>query len=55
MAGWDTLRQLFIDNGLQELADVITESIQNKVKEMLNGIRAGRIADTHAWNQIIRF
>ena len=32
-----------------------TESFQNKVKEMLNGIRAGRIADTHAWNQIIRF
>ena len=29
MAGWDSLRQLFIDNGLQELADVITQSIQN--------------------------
>ena len=28
MAGWDDLRQLFIDNGLPELADVITQSIQ---------------------------
>ena len=28
MAGWDVLRQLFIDNGLPELADVITQSIQ---------------------------
>ena len=26
--GWDDLRQLFIDNGLRELADVITNSVQ---------------------------
>ena len=29
MAGWDELRQLFIDNGMPELADIITSSIQN--------------------------
>ena len=28
-SGWDVLRQLFIDNGLSELADIITSSIQN--------------------------
>ena len=28
MAGWDVLRQLFIDNGLPELADIITRSVQ---------------------------
>jgi hypothetical protein len=27
--GWDVLRQLFIDNGLPELATIITDSIQN--------------------------
>jgi hypothetical protein len=36
MAGWDTLRQLFIDNGLQELADVITDSIQNNGMDNTN-------------------
>ena len=28
-SGWDALRQMFIDNNLTELADIITSSIQN--------------------------
>lgn len=29
MAGWEDLQQVFIDNGLPELADIITQLIQN--------------------------
>lgn len=29
MAGWEDLKQVFIDNGLPELADAITEIVQN--------------------------
>jgi hypothetical protein len=30
-SGWDVLRQLFIDNGLSELANTITESVQKNL------------------------
>ena len=31
------------------------DSFQNKAKEMLTGIRAGRLKDKHGWNHIINF
>ncbi len=36
MAGWEDLKQVFIDNGLPELADIITEIIQNNGTENTN-------------------
>lgn len=36
MAGWDDLKQVFIDNGLPELADIVTEIIQNNGTENSN-------------------
>jgi len=31
MAGWEDLKQVFIENGLEELADIITELAQNNL------------------------
>lgn len=33
MAGWEDLKQVFIDNGLPELADIIVELVQNNGAE----------------------
>lgn len=40
MAGWDDLRQVFIDNGLEELADIIVQLVQD------NGTENGNIIYT---------